>query len=39
MSIPEVTLNDGHKLPNLGLGTYQLKGGSGLQQEIGRAHV
>lgn len=34
MSIPEVTLNDGHKLPNLGLGTYQLKGGSGLQQVL-----
>lgn len=34
MSIPEITLNDGHKLPNLGLGTYQLKGGSGLQQVL-----
>jgi diketogulonate reductase-like aldo/keto reductase len=34
MSIPEVTLNDSHKLPNLGLGTYQLKGGSGLQQVL-----
>ncbi|SCB89981.1 aldo/keto reductase [Weissella bombi] len=34
MSIPEVTLNDGHKLPSLGLGTYQLKGGSGLQQVL-----
>ena len=32
MSIPNVTLNDGHQLPNLGLGTYQLKGGAGFQQ-------
>ncbi|MGK4143734.1 aldo/keto reductase [Weissella paramesenteroides] len=32
MSIPNITLNDGHQLPNLGLGTYQLKGGTGFQQ-------
>lgn len=32
MSIPNVILNDGHQLPNLGLGTYQLKGGAGFQQ-------
>ncbi|KAA8456898.1 aldo/keto reductase [Weissella paramesenteroides] len=32
MSIPNITLNDGHQLPNLGLGTYQLKGGAGFQQ-------
>ena len=25
MSIPNVTLNDGHQLPNLGLGTINLK--------------
>ncbi|MCS9984342.1 aldo/keto reductase [Weissella paramesenteroides] len=32
MSIPNITLNDGHQLPNLGFGTYQLKGGAGFQQ-------
>jgi 2,5-diketo-D-gluconate reductase A len=32
MLIPNITLNDGHQLPNLGLGTYQLKGGAGFQQ-------
>lgn len=32
MSIPNITLNDSHQLPNLGLGTYQLKGGAGFQQ-------
>ncbi len=30
--IPSVTLNDGHTLPAVGLGTYQIRGGEGLQQ-------
>ncbi|GKS80515.1 oxidoreductase [Ligilactobacillus pabuli] len=34
MTIPEVVLNDGYKLPKVGLGTYQLRGGMGYQQII-----
>ena len=30
-SIPEFTLNDGLKVPAIGLGTYKLKGASGVQ--------
>ena len=30
-SIPEFTLNDGLKLPAIGLGTYQLKGIDGVR--------
>ncbi|MFT8993851.1 aldo/keto reductase [Lentilactobacillus hilgardii] len=30
--IPDITLNDGYKLPALGLGTYQIRGGEGVQQ-------
>ncbi|KRK48409.1 aldo/keto reductase [Secundilactobacillus kimchicus] len=32
MTIPTVTLNDGHKMPAIGLGTYQIRGGAGLDQ-------
>ncbi|KRM10903.1 aldo/keto reductase [Lentilactobacillus farraginis] len=32
IKIPDVTLNDGYKLPALGLGTYQIRGGEGVQQ-------
>ena len=32
MTIPTVTLNDGHKMPVIGLGTYQIRGGAGLDQ-------
>ncbi|WP_288530769.1 aldo/keto reductase [uncultured Secundilactobacillus sp.] len=32
MIIPTVTLNDGHKMPVIGLGTYQIRGGAGLDQ-------
>ncbi len=34
MTIPEVVLNDGYKLPKVGLGTYELRGGKGYQQII-----
>ncbi|MBN7275568.1 aldo/keto reductase [Ligilactobacillus pobuzihii] len=34
MTIPEVVLNDGYKLPKVGLGTFQLRGGMGYQQII-----
>lgn len=32
VKIPDITLNDGYKLPALGLGTYQIRGGEGVQQ-------
>lgn len=32
MSIPSVLLNDGHYLPMLGLGTFQIRGGTGITQ-------
>ncbi|MFD1125060.1 aldo/keto reductase [Lentilactobacillus raoultii] len=32
VKIPNITLNDGYKLPALGLGTYQIRGGEGVQQ-------
>lgn len=34
MTIPEVILNDGYKLPKVGLGTYQLRGGRGYHQIV-----
>jgi 2,5-diketo-D-gluconate reductase A len=34
MNIPLLTLNDGTLLPALGLGTYQIKGGQGINQLI-----
>lgn len=32
LNIPTLTLNYGHPLPVLGLGTYQIRGGEGMQQ-------
>lgn len=32
LNIPTLILNDGHPLPVLGLGTYQIRGGEGMQQ-------
>mgnify|MGYP002604680219 CR=1 FL=1 len=32
VNIPTLTLNDGHPLPVMGLGTYQIRGGAGHQQ-------
>lgn len=32
MTTPLVTLNDGHRLPAIGLGTYQIRGGQGIDQ-------
>lgn len=32
--IPEITLNDGLKVPAIGLGTYKLKGASGVQSTL-----
>ncbi|MFT8666069.1 MAG: aldo/keto reductase [Liquorilactobacillus ghanensis] len=34
MSIPNVELNDGHFLPAIGLGTYQIRGGQGIDQVL-----
>ncbi|MFT8401352.1 MAG: aldo/keto reductase [Lentilactobacillus diolivorans] len=31
-TVPNLILNDGYKLPAIGLGTYQIRGGDGLQQ-------
>lgn len=32
MNIPNIRLNDGHQIPAIGLGTYQVRGGQGLTQ-------
>lgn len=32
MDIPSYILNDGHRIPAVGLGTYQIRGGQGLDQ-------
>ncbi|ERL63931.1 aldo/keto reductase [Schleiferilactobacillus shenzhenensis] len=32
--VPFVTLNDGHQMPAIGLGTYQIRGGAGVQQML-----
>ncbi len=32
IKIPNVILNDGYPLPAIGLGTYQVRGGMGVQQ-------
>lgn len=32
--VPLLTLNDGHYLPAIGLGTYQIRGGQGLDQVL-----
>lgn len=34
MSIPTVTFNDGHQMPAIGLGTYQIRGGAGVDQVL-----
>lgn len=34
MTIPMFLLNDGHKLPAVGLGTYQIRGGQGVDQVL-----
>lgn len=34
MKAPLITLNDGHHLPAVGLGTYQIRGGEGLDQVL-----
>lgn len=34
MHVPLITMNDGHQVPALGLGTYQIRGGEGLDQVL-----
>ncbi|KRL38336.1 aldo/keto reductase [Liquorilactobacillus uvarum] len=34
MNIPKITLNDGHLIPSIGLGTYQIRGGQGIDQVL-----
>ncbi|MHA5148304.1 aldo/keto reductase, partial [Oenococcus oeni] len=31
-SVPNIVLNDGHSLPAIGLGTYSVRGGQGVDQ-------
>ncbi|MFV4966865.1 aldo/keto reductase, partial [Oenococcus oeni] len=31
-SVPNIVLNDGHSLPAIGLGTYLVRGGQGVDQ-------
>lgn len=38
MTIPNVLLNDGHQLPMLGLGTYQIRGAQGVEQILSAIH-
>lgn len=38
MIIPNVLLNDGHQLPMLGLGTYQIRGAQGVDQILSAIH-
>ena len=38
MTIPNVLLNDGHQLPTIGLGTYQIRGGQGIDQIVSAIH-
>ncbi|WP_373305674.1 aldo/keto reductase [Secundilactobacillus yichangensis] len=38
MTIPNVLLNDGHQLPMLGLGTYQIRGAQGVDQILSAIH-
>lgn len=38
MTIPNVLLNDGHQLPMLGFGTYQVRGSKGLDQILSAIH-
>jgi len=32
MQVPELTLNDGYQMPAVGLGTFQVRGGQGVNQ-------
>jgi diketogulonate reductase-like aldo/keto reductase len=34
MKTPLITMNDGHRIPSVGLGTYQIRGGEGLDQVL-----
>lgn len=34
MKTPLITMNDGHSIPSVGLGTYQIRGGEGLDQVL-----
>lgn len=34
MKTPLITMNDGHLIPSVGLGTYQIRGGEGLDQVL-----
>ncbi|KRL01636.1 aldo/keto reductase [Liquorilactobacillus capillatus] len=34
MHIPQKTLNDGHRIPYIGLGTYQIRGGQGIDHVL-----
>ncbi|MBX8935781.1 aldo/keto reductase [Enterococcus hulanensis] len=34
MKAPLITMNDGHQIPAIGLGTYQIRGGAGLDQVL-----
>ncbi|MBO0451597.1 aldo/keto reductase [Candidatus Enterococcus murrayae] len=34
MKVPLITMNDGHQIPAIGLGTYQIRGGAGLDQVL-----
>ncbi|GAX07386.1 2,5-diketo-D-gluconic acid reductase [Secundilactobacillus silagincola] len=38
MTIPNILLNDGHQLPMLGLGTYQIRGAQGVDQILSAIH-
>ncbi|WP_054655326.1 aldo/keto reductase [Secundilactobacillus silagei] len=38
MTIPNILLNDGHQLPMLGLGTYQIRGAQGVGQILSAIH-
>jgi diketogulonate reductase-like aldo/keto reductase len=38
MTIPNILLNDGHQLPMIGLGTYQIRGGQGIDQIVSAIH-
>lgn len=34
MNNSKITLNDGHRIPSIGLGTYQIRGGQGIDQVL-----
>ena len=38
MKAPLITMNDGHQIPAVGLGTYQIRGGEGLDQILTAIH-